>query len=87
MAEVTYGTPAAIRHVLGDLVLRLFVVSGASGSVIHTGAQGILFVSQQMFTQAGTASLLTGISVSGAVVTLTSSSTMVNEVIMVISKA
>ena len=87
MAEVTFATPAVQRHVIGDLVIRLFVVGGASGSTIHTGAQGILWVANQPFTQAGTASLITGISVSGNVVTLTSSSTMVTEVIQVISKA
>jgi hypothetical protein len=87
MAEVTYGTPAAKRRVLGDVVCKIFVVNGASGSAIHTGMTGILWVSNQPFCQAGTASLVTGIAVSGSTITLTASNTMVNEVILVLSRA
>ena len=63
MAEVTYGIPKPQRHVQGDLVKKYFVVSGASGSTISTGLQQILFATPQRFTQAGTASLITGLSV------------------------
>ncbi len=86
MAFVTFGTPAPQRHVIGDLVIKFFVISGASGSTLPTGLGNILWAGNQPFTQAGTASLLTGLSVSGGTITLTSSAPMVNEVIMVISR-
>jgi hypothetical protein len=90
MAIVTYGTPAYQRHVTGDLVHDFYVVNGATGSTLPTNQSNILWVANQPFTQAGTASLITGISVAssttGAVLTLTSSGTMVNEVIEVISR-
>ncbi len=87
MAEVTFGNPPPQRHVWGDLVVRFFVVNGASGTTLHTGMINILWAAMQPFNQAGTASLITGIAVSGGVLTFTSSSTMVNEVIMVVSRA
>lgn len=86
MAVVTFGNPKPARHVIGDLVVKLFVVSGASGSTIPTGMRNILYVNQQAFTQAGTASLITGITVAGSIITLTSSAPMVSEVVEVISK-
>ena len=86
MAQVTYSTPKPLRHILGDLAVKFFVVSGASGSTLPTGLQQILFATQQAFTQAGTASLLTGLSISGSTITLTSSGPMVREVIMVIGR-
>ncbi len=85
MAAVTFGTPAPSRHVIGDLVTRFFVINGASGSTLNTGLIGIVNVVNQAFCQAGTASLITGITVNAAtgVITFTSSNTMVNEVIQV----
>ena len=86
MANVTYGTPAPIRHVLGDVVAHFYVVSGASGSTLPVNLPGILFIANQSYTQAGTASLITGISNSGGTITLTSSGPMVTEVIEVITR-
>ena len=88
MAQVTFGTPAAQRHIQGDIVTKIFVVSGASGSTLPTGQSQIYFIDTQPFTQAGTASLITGITSAGnpVTLTLTSSSTMVNEVIRVMSR-
>ena len=85
-ALVTFGTPTAQRHIIGDMVVKFFVVNGASGSTMPTGMSNILFVDNQKFCQAGTASLITGIAVSAGVLTFTSSNTMVNEVIMVIGR-
>jgi hypothetical protein len=86
MALVTFGTPAVQRHVVGDLVVKFFVVNGASGSTLPTGIASLLFVAPQPFCQAGTASLITGLSVSQGTITFTSSNTMVNEVVMVIGR-
>ena len=87
MALVTYGTPSVQRHVIGDLVIKFFVVNGATGSTLNTGMQQILWIGPQPFCQAGTASLITGLTVAGAVATLTTSGgAMVNEVIMVIGR-
>jgi hypothetical protein len=86
MAAVTFGTPAQSRHIIGDLVMRIYVVNGASGSTLVTGLTDILWIDNQNFTQAGTASLITGISNSSGTLTFTSSNTMVNEVIQVISR-
>lgn len=85
MAAVTLGTPAPARHVIGDLVTRFFVVNGASGSTLATNMSGIVNVENQNFTQAGTATLITGIAVNATtgLITFTSSNTMVNEVIQV----
>ena len=84
MAAVTLtGTPD--RHVVGDLVIRRFSVNGASGSTLNTGMSNIQFVAVQQSTDAGTISLITAISVNKVtgVITFTSSSTMVTEVIQV----
>jgi hypothetical protein len=87
MAEGTYIAPMPARHVIGDLVLKTFVVSGASGSTITTNMTGILFAANQPFCKAGTASLVNGLSVSAAgVITLTASGPMVNEIVTVIAK-
>jgi hypothetical protein len=85
MAAVTQaGQPQ--RHVIGDLVMRIFTVSGASGSTLATGMTNILFTTNQQSTAAGSISLITAMSVSGQTITFTSSSTMVSEVIMVIAR-
>lgn len=85
MALVTLATPPAnTRHIIGDLAIRFFNVSGASGSTLDTGIRNIQFINRQSFTAAGTASLITGLSVSGSVLTFTSSGTMVNEIVEVI---
>lgn len=86
MALVTYGTPAPQRHILGDLVVRFFVVNGASGSTLNTGLQDLYWYDAQSFNQAGTASVITGISAAGSTLTFTTSGTMVNEVIMVVGR-
>ena len=84
MANVTYGTPATQR-LQGNYVARVFVVNGASGSTLPTNMSSIVYAASQPFCQAGTASLITGLTVNATtgVITLTSSNTMVNEVIMV----
>jgi hypothetical protein len=85
MAAVTQaGQPQ--RHVIGDLVVRFFTVSGASGSTLATGMSNILFATNQQSTAAGSISLITAIAVSGGQLTITSSNTMVSEVIMVIAR-
>ncbi len=85
MAAVTQaGQPQ--RHVIGDLVVRFFTVSGVTGSTLYTGMQNILFATNQQSTAAGTISLITAIAVSGGQLTLTSSAPMVTEVIMVIAR-
>ncbi len=87
MAAVTQaGQPQ--RHVIGDLVVRFFTVSGASGSTLDTGMSNILFATNQQSTAAGTISLITQIVVSSLTgrLTISSSSTMVSEVIMVIAR-
>ena len=86
MSLVTYGTPAPQRFVAGNYVMKVFVVNGASGSTISTGMSGIFWLESQPFCQAGTASLVTGLSFSGSTVTITSSNTMVNEVIKVLGR-
>ncbi len=84
MANVTFGTPTSQR-LQGNYVAKIFVVNGASGSTLNTNMSSLVWVNNQAFCQAGTASLITGITVNATtgVITLTSSSTMVNEVIMV----
>lgn len=85
MAAVTQsGAPT--RHVIGDLVVRFFNVSGATGSTLDTLMKQILFITNQQSTAAGTISLITAISLSGSTATFTSSAPMVNEVIMVIGR-
>ena len=86
MALVTYGTPQPQRFVIGNLVMKFFVVNGASGSTLNTGLSSIVWAESQPFCQAGTASLVTGLAVSGGTITLTSSNTMINEVIQVIGR-
>lgn len=86
MAEVSYVAPLPSRHVVGDLVVKFFAVSGASGSTLHTGMSSLVYVNRQAFTQAGTASLITGIAVAGGLLTFTSSNPMVTEVIEVIGR-
>jgi hypothetical protein len=87
MAAVTLGTPAPNRYVIGNLVMRVFVVSGPTGSTLNTGMSNLINVDNQLYTQAGTASLITGLAVNAAtgVLTFTSSAPMVNEVIQVIA--
>lgn len=85
MAAVTQaGQPQ--RHVIGDLVVRFFTVSGASGSTLPTGMSNILFATNQQSTAAGTISLITAMSILGGTITFTSSAPMVSEVIMVIAR-
>lgn len=85
MAAVTQaGQPQ--RHVIGDLVVRFFTVSGASGSTLATGMVNILFATNQQSTAAGTISLITAMAISGGTITFTSSAPMVSEVIMVIAR-
>lgn len=90
MAAVTINqTPpilAPARHVIGDLSTRFYNISGASGSTLVVPFSQILWLDTQPFTTAGTASLITGISLSGQTVTFTSSAPMVNEIIQVIGR-
>ena len=87
MANVTFGTPTQQRFDIGNLIMRIFVVNGASGSTLNTNMVGIVFADNQNYCQAGTASLINGITVNAVtgVITLTSTGTMVNEVIVVMA--
>lgn len=86
MAEVTKNSITR-RHVLGDLVTRVFNVSGADGSTLTTGMVGIQFVDVQRSTSAGAASAVTDFTVSGGTITLgTAGGAMTSEVIMVVAK-
>jgi hypothetical protein len=84
MAQVTFGTPTNQR-LQGNYISRIFVVNGPTGSTLNTNMIGILWADVQSFCQAGTASLITGMTVNAVtgVITFTSSAPMVNEVIMV----
>ena len=86
MAAVTQGTPAPSRHVLGDLVQRTFVISGATGSTLATNMSGIVSYAVQQSTQAGTISLITAVSVNtttGIMTFTTGGGAMVTEVVTV----
>lgn len=87
MAAVTQaGNPQ--RHVIGDLVLRTFNVSGVTGSTLATGMSAIQFVDIQQSTAAGSISLITSFSVNTVtgVITFTSSGPMVTEVVQVMAR-
>lgn len=86
MAAVTQaGQPQ--RHVIGDLVVRFFTVSGATGSTLDTGMVNILFATPQQSTAAGSISLITAMAISGGRITFTTGGgAMVTEVIMVIAR-
>lgn len=86
MAQVTYGTPAPQRHVIGDIIERFYVINGPSGSTMPTGVQDLLWIDAQSFPQGGGASVITSITVSAGVATFTTSGTMVNEVIQVVGR-
>jgi len=88
MAAVTQGA-APTRHVIGDLCMRIFTVSGATGSTLATGMVNLLFVTPQQSTAAGSISLITAISynaTTGVVTFTTGGGAMVSEVIMVIAR-
>lgn len=87
MAAVTVSNQR-VRHVIGDLVTRFFTISGVTGSTLDTGmvAGTIAIVIIQQSTTAGTVSLITSFSISGATITFASSAPMVNERIMVIAR-
>jgi hypothetical protein len=86
MAEVTTNnTPS--RHVWGDLVIRIFNVSGASGSTLHTGLLDVLFVGWQPCTGAGAASVLATYTEASGVLTLTTTgAAMAQEVLIVVGR-
>ena len=89
MAAVTQGTPAPTRHDLGDLILRTFVISGATGSTLATNMIGILTYIVQQSTQANTISLITAVNVNtvtGVMTFTTGGGAMVNEVVTVIAR-
>ncbi len=89
MAAVTQGTPAPTRHDLGDLILRTFVISGATGSTLATNMTGILTYIVQQSTQAGTISLITAVAVNtttGVLTFTTGGGAMVTEVVTVIAR-
>ena len=87
MAAVTQGA-APSRHVIGDLVMRIFQVNGASGSTLSTGMTNLLWVDASQSNLGGSISVITAIStnVVTGVVTFTSSGTMVNEIIQVMAR-
>ena len=84
-AATVNNTPS--RHVWGDLVARVFNVSGASGSTLKTGLDNILFVGWQPCTAAGAASILSTYSDSHGTLTLTTTgASMAQEVLIVIGR-
>lgn len=87
MANVTFGTPTNQRFVIGNLVMRIFVVNGASGSTLNTNMSSLVWVDGQSSPQGGGASVITGLTYNATtgVVTFTTSGTMVNEVVLVLA--
>lgn len=88
VVNVAPPLPPLQKHVVGDLVCKFFNISGASGSTLATAMSGLVFVTNQQSTGAGTISLITAISVNTqtGVITFTSSAPMVNEIIMVMAR-
>lgn len=88
MANVTVSSTGPIpqRHIMGDLAMRTFKISGISGSTLPTGMANIQFYIVQQSTAAGTISLITAVSVAGGTLTFTSSGPMVNEVVAVFGR-
>lgn len=85
MAAVTLNnTP--YRHVLGDLVFKIFNFSGASGSTLATGQQDIQLVNNQSSTSTGSTTAIQNWTVVGGTITFTSSGAMTNEVVVVGSR-
>ena len=87
MAAVTQNAQP-YRHVLGDLVVRTFNISGVTGSTLPTGMTNIQFVDIQQSTAAGTISLITSFSVNSntGVITFASSAPMVQEIVQVMAR-
>lgn len=87
MAQVTLGTPAPQRFVVGNLVMRIFVVNGPTGSTLNTNMLGLIWTDGQSSPQGGGASVITGLTESPTgVITFTTSGIMVNEVVMVLAR-
>lgn len=86
MAQVTYGTPAPQRHVIGDLVAEFYVINGPTGSTLPLNGKTILWADAQASPQGGGASVITSYVVAAGVATFTTTGTMVNEVFQVISR-
>jgi len=84
MAAVTQtGTPT--RHILGDVVMRVFNLSGASGTTLQTGMLQVITV----LTSPGsliTAVVQANIAGLGTQLTFTSSAPMTAEVVTVIAR-
>lgn len=66
------------RHVIGDLVMRFFTVTGVSGDTIDTGQQQI----KAVLVPPG--STITGYTVSGSTVTLTTGGGAITEQLVVV---
>ena len=79
MAAVTV-TNTPTRHVLGDVVMRVFSVTGASGSTLDTGMKQIL----STLVEPGTS--ITAISDSGGTLTFTSSGAMTAQKVVVLAR-
>lgn len=92
MAAVTQlSTAPPNRHVLGDLVCRVFTISGASGSTLQTGMKQVLFAAAQIGTGLGVASIITIIAVNnttspGLLSFTTSGAAMAREVVIVFGR-
>jgi hypothetical protein len=86
MAQI-YPTVTPPRHVLGDLVVRLFTLTGVSGDNFVVPFTNIVFISVQpgsVITATAITKLTSGGSLTGqSKITLTSSGAYTNEVIMV----
>lgn len=79
MAAVTQ-TSKPQRHVVGDLVLRVFTFTGTTGQTLDTGMQNIQWVGVEP------GSLVTAIAISGGTITFTSSAPMTGEVVLVLAR-
>lgn len=86
MAQVTFGTPAVQRHVIGDLVLEAYVINGPTGSTLTPTVKNVIWIDIQQSPQGGGASVITSYVLSAGVVTFTTSGTMVNEVVLIIGR-
>lgn len=82
MAAVTVNKNG-VRGAVGNIVLKTWTISGATGSTLDTLMKGLQFVDYQRTTAAGSASQITTITISGSVLTINASGTMVQEVIAV----
>jgi hypothetical protein len=83
MAAVTVNNNPPQRHVLGDVAIKYFNISGASGNTLATGMNPILFIEIQQSNANGVISAITAVSNNAGTLTFTSSGAMSNEIVAV----